>query len=209
MLEISGINSFLQCPTPGPWFAKALSCIPLLLIDHANCEKKAASTALQLLYRYTDNSRLLYKMSRLAREELRHFEQVLAQMQRLDITYQQITAARYAGALHGEIRKAEPFRLVDTLVVGAFIEARSCERFAGLVPLLASVDEVLKNFYASLLKSEARHYRDYLLLAETAASQAGIDKLALDARIEEIGQCEARLVLLADEEFRFHSGTPA
>ncbi|MBT8139828.1 MAG: tRNA-(ms[2]io[6]A)-hydroxylase [Gammaproteobacteria bacterium] len=209
LLEKAGIDRFLLCPTPEPWLASAINCIPLLLVDHANCEKKAASTALQLLYRYTENSKLLHKMSRLAREELRHFEQVLAQMQRLDIQYEQLSAARYAGALHAEIRKPEPARLIDTLIVGAFIEARSCERFARLVPLLKQVDEELAVFYASLLKSEARHYRDYLSLAETAAGDAGIDRSSVDQRIVAIAQREAELVQSPDAEFRFHSGVPA
>src|SRR5690606_34317742 len=140
----------------------------LLLLDHANCEKKAASTAINLIYRYVENFDLLNKMSRLAREELRHFEQVIGFMQKRGIPYEQIPAARYAAELRKPVRTHEPAKLVDTLIVGAIIEARSCERFAKLAPHL---DEELANFYNSLLKSEARHFKDYLNLASEAAGK--------------------------------------
>ena len=152
MTDISHIQSFLLCATPQRWIESALCDIPLLLIDHANCEKKAASTALNLMYRYVDNYQLLNKMSRLAREELRHFEQVIAIMKKRNIDYKHIEAARYAGELRKVVRTSEPEKLIDTLIVGAIIEARSCERFAKLAPYL---DEELQIFYLSLLKSEA------------------------------------------------------
>ncbi len=196
--DISHINDFLRCPTPPAWINWALQNPALMLIDHANCEKKAASTALNLIYRYVDNFTLLGKMSRLAREELRHFEQVIALLKRRDIPYMQISASRYAGALRDEVRTAEPHRLVDTLLVGAVIEARSCERFAALVPVL---DEELAEFYASLLKSESRHFMDYLKLAETAA-EAG----EVESRLEVILAAEQQLIESEDAEFRFHSG---
>jgi tRNA-(ms[2]io[6]A)-hydroxylase len=98
------------------------------LIDHANCEKKAAGTALSLLYRYVDKPELLRRMSRLAREELRHYEQVLSTMDAVDLEYGPLTPGRYAGAMRALIRTSEPGRLVDTLLVGAVVEARSCER---------------------------------------------------------------------------------
>jgi tRNA-(ms[2]io[6]A)-hydroxylase len=194
------IHGFLHCPTPDAWLAEALRQPALLLIDHANCEKKAASTALNLMYRYVDRFDLLNRMSRLAREELRHFEQVLAIMEKRGIAYRQISASGYAGGLRGLVRHQEPEKLVDTLIVGAFIEARSCERFARLAPLL---DPELGQFYSSLLKSEGRHYRDYLSLARDAADGD------ISARLVDIGAREARLVLQPDPDFRFHSGVPA
>lgn len=171
-----------------------------LLIDHANCEKKAASTALNLLYRYIDQPRLLQKMSRLAREELRHFEQVTALMRRRGIAYRPLSAARYAGELRQLVRTAEPARLVDTLLVGAIIEARSCERFARLAPRL---DSELGEFYRSLLKSESRHFLDYLALAEALVEPAEVA-----ARLELIKHRERELIEAPDTEFRFHSGVP-
>ncbi|MFT5116535.1 MAG: tRNA-(ms[2]io[6]A)-hydroxylase [Kiritimatiellia bacterium] len=200
MTDISHIQEFLHCETPQAWIDNALDNIDLLLIDHANCEKKAASTAMNLMYRYVDNHELLNKMSRLAREELRHFEQVMAIMKKRGIDYPHIEAATYAGRLRKPIRTSEPHRLVDILIVGAIIEARSCERFAKLAPYL---DEQLQKFYLSLLKSEARHYQDYLKLAKKAA---GID---IDDRVELFLALEKEIISQPSEEFRFHSGPVA
>ena len=198
-----GIQAFLPCRTPDAWLVVALQPDqePTLLIDHANCEKKAAATALSLMHRYTDNPVLLNKMSRLAREELRHFEQVIKIMAARDVTYEPLSASRYAQGLHKGVRRQESGRLIDTLIVGALIEARSCERFARLAPEL---DKELGDFYFSLLKSEARHYSDYLRLAESLASD---EELA--DRLEYFRGLEAELVESEDTEFRFHSGPVA
>jgi tRNA-(ms[2]io[6]A)-hydroxylase len=191
------IHDFLPCRTPQQWIDNALENQDLMLIDHAHCEKKAASTALSLMYRYVDNTDLLNKMSRLAREELRHFEQVLAIMTKRGVDYCHLTPARYAAGLRQEVRSDDPGRLVDVLIVGAIIEARSCERFAALAPFL---DDNLGEFYTSLLKSEARHYRDYLALAEQAAGGS------VEARTSEFLALEKALIEKPDTEFRFHSG---
>lgn len=191
------IHNFLPCRTPQQWIDNALANQDLMLIDHAHCEKKAASTALSLMYRYVDNTDLLNKMSRLAREELRHFEQVLAIMKKRGVEYCHLTPARYAAGLRQAVRTEDPGRLVDVLIVGAIIEARSCERFAALAPFL---DEKLADFYTSLLKSEARHYQDYLSLAEQAAGEP------IESRVAEFLALEKALVEEPDTEFRFHSG---
>ncbi len=191
------IRDFLPCRTPHRWIENALDHQDLMLIDHAHCEKKAASTALSLMYRYVDNTELLNKMSRLAREELRHFEQVLAIMNKRGVRYDHLTPARYAAGLRQQVRADDPGRLVDVLIVGAIIEARSCERFAALAPHL---DETLADFYTSLLKSEARHYQDYLKLAQQANGGP------VDDRLEVFLEAERALVEQPDTEFRFHSG---
>lgn len=198
--DIAPVAAFLHCATPAAWVEWALANPGILLVDHANCEKKAASTALNLMYRYVDHHRLLTRLSRLAREELRHFEQVIALMQARGIDYPQLTAARYAGELRQLVRSHEPARLVDTLLVGAIIEARSCERFAALVPVL---DDELALFYASLLKSESRHFTDYLKLAQEAGSAGEVA-----ARLPVLLQRERELIESPDTEFRFHSGVP-
>ncbi len=198
--DISSIHAFLPCATPDAWVEAALEAQDVLLIDHANCEKKAASTALNLLYRYTDDFALLDKLSRLAREEMLHFERVIALMKRRGIAYRPLSASRYAARLHQSIRRGEPGRRVDTLIVGALIEARSCERFAKLAPHL---DEELGTFYASLLKSESRHFRDYLALARKANGGASID-----ARVAHFLAIEQELIESPDDELRFHSGPP-
>ncbi|WP_297187916.1 tRNA isopentenyl-2-thiomethyl-A-37 hydroxylase MiaE [uncultured Porticoccus sp.] len=196
------IQAFLPCPTPDSWVEEAvkLENQDVLLIDHANCEKKAASTALNLIYRYTDNFELLNKMSRLAREEMRHFEQVIAIMAKRNIEYSSLSASRYAAGLRQQVRTHEPAKLLDTLIVGAFIEARSCERFACLAPYL---DSELQTFYRSLLQSEGRHYRDYLTLARRVGKAGEVEK-----RVEVIRRCEQQLVTSPDTTFRFHSGAP-
>ena len=199
-VDMAPIEAFLYCPTPAAWVQWALENPAVLLIDHANCEKKAASTALNLMYRYVGHHDLLQRLSRLAREELRHFEQVIALMRDRDVDYPQLSASRYAGELRKLVRNAEPGRLVDTLLVGAIIEARSCERFAALVPHL---DTELAAFYLSLLKSEARHFSDYLELAEQLGSAQEVAE-----RLPPLLQRECELVTTADREFRFHSGIP-
>lgn len=199
-INLDAVNAFLPCMTPRAWIDAALSDLPTLLIDHANCEKKAAATAMSLMHRHTENAVLLNKMSRLAREELRHFEQVMKIMQRRGIDYTLVTASRYAAGLRDLVRKKDPGRLVDTLLVGALIEARSCERFATLVPYL---DGELAEFYASLLKSESRHFQDYLRLAADLSDEA-----ELEARLGVFRKREQELIESTDSEMRFHSGVP-
>lgn len=199
--DLQPIHDFLYCPTPRGWVEAAVADQATLLVDHANCEKKAASTAMNLLYRYVEHGALLQKLSRLAREELRHFEQVIAIMEQRGIAYPQLSASRYAGEMRKLVRTHEPQRLMDTLLIGAVIEARSCERFALLAPEL---DVELGAFYNSLLKSESRHFQDYLRLAEQLASPAAVAE-----RLPVLLQRERELVESRDTELRFHSGVPA
>ncbi len=194
------VTEFLLCPTPDTWVTAALQDQATMLIDHAHCEKKAASTAFSLMYRYAKRYDLLQKVSRLAREELRHFEQVLKIMQQRGIDYGHLSPGRYAKGMSAGIRESEPQRLIDTLIVCGIIEARSCERFAVLIPHL---DEELKAFYTSLLKSEARHYADYITLAREYAQES------IDERVVYFLEKERELIASPDDKFRFHSGAPA
>jgi tRNA-(ms[2]io[6]A)-hydroxylase len=194
----------LLVATPERWFEVACVRWQELLTDHANCEKKAASTALSLVFTYSDDRALAESMSRLAREELRHFEQVQRLMIQLDVPFQRMSPARYAEGLRKSMRREEPGRLIDILVCGALIEARSCERFLRLAPRLASP---LKDFYAGLSASEARHHQLYLRLAEErSSSEHGTEWRSALLRFAEI---EAELVTSPDPQFRFHSGLPA
>ena len=197
------IDAFFETPTPEAWLDAASRRIPELLLDHANCELKAASTALGFLYRYPERTALAQRMSRLAREELRHFEQVRAIMDDMQVPFERLTASRYAGGLREAVRDEEPLKLLDMLLIGALIEARSCERFARLAPRLP---ERLARFYGGLLASEARHFEHYLgfALAETGVSGA-----ELDERLAELKVIEASLITAPDPRFRFHSGPPA
>ena len=206
-VALEELQQFLVSTTPQAWVDKALSNLDVVLIDHAHCEKKAAATAMQLMFRYPRKAKLLTKMSRLAREELIHFDQVCRIMQQRDITYDHLTAARYASGLHKMVRTHEPLKLMDTLIIGAFVEARSWERFEALIPYL---DDELGKFYHSLLKSEARHYEDYLKLALAEAKlPGGPGEEGFWLRVDEFRQQETALILDQDEQFRFHSGTPA
>jgi tRNA-(ms[2]io[6]A)-hydroxylase len=196
------IAAFLDTPTPEEWLVEACGRLPEMLLDHANCELKAASTALGFLYRYPERTALAQRMSRLAREELRHFEQVRSIMDDMDIPFERLTASRYAGGLREAVRNEEPYKLLDMLLVGALIEARSCERFARIAPRLP---EKLGRFYGGLLASEARHFEHYVAFAK---SECGVDESEIDARLEELKVIEASLIAEPDDEFRFHSGLP-
>ncbi|HIF73953.1 MAG TPA: tRNA-(ms[2]io[6]A)-hydroxylase [Porticoccaceae bacterium] len=198
---LKDIHNFLACETPAEWIERALDQQCLLLIDHANCEKKAASTAMNLMYLHTEKPDLLTKMSQLAREELLHFQQVVELMRQRDVRYVRLSPSRYAAGLRSLFNKQDNNQhLIDTLIAGAFIEARSCERFEKLEPLL---DKALGKFYGSLLKSELRHFQDYL---ELARSYSDGD---ISARVKLFATTEAELISSKDTQFRFHSGLPA
>ncbi len=197
------IDAFFETPTPEAWLDAASGRLPELLLDHANCELKAASTALGFLYRYPERTALAQRMSRLAREELRHFEQVRSIMDEMQVPFERLTASRYAGGLREAVRDEEPLKLLDMLLIGALIEARSCERFARLVPRLP---ERLARFYGGLLASEARHFEHYLGFALT---ETGVSRAELDERLAELKVVEASLITAPDPRFRFHSGPPA
>lgn len=191
---------FLACATPQSWIEAALKQQQVLLIDHKNCEWKAAATAFHLMGKHATKLDLVNKMSRLAREELVHMEQVLRILKKRNIALVSVSASRYASSLRELVRAQEPYRLTDTLVIGAFIECRSCERFAALAPHL---DEELGTFYGGLLKSESRHFQDYLKLAYTYGERADVD-----AAVDRVRALEAELISSPDREFRFHSGCP-
>ena len=142
---------------------------------------------------------MIDKMVLLIREELHHFYQVLEIIENNQIQYEPIPAARYAKGMLSKVSTFEPEALIDKLIVGAFIEARSCERFALIAPHLPP--EIGK-FYVSLLRSEARHYQDYLALAEQVAGKDIAERVAFFAEIE------AALIQSTDSDFKFHSGKP-
>jgi tRNA-(ms[2]io[6]A)-hydroxylase len=197
------IAAFLNSATPDAWLDEAETRIPEMLLDHANCELKAASTALGFLYRYPDRSALAQRMSRLAREELRHFEQVRSIMDEMGIPFERMSASRYASGLRDAMRQDEPLKLLDLLLIGALIEARSCERFAKIAPRLPNK---LAKFYGGLLASEARHFEHYVAFAK---SESGASDGEIVARLDELKLIESALILGPDPEFRFHSGPPA
>lgn len=142
---------------------------------------------------------LVNKMVMLIREELHHFYQVLEIMHEYGIEYENVNSSRYAKGLLKHVKTHEPDALIDKLICGAYIEARSCERFAKIAPYL---DKKLGDFYVSLLRSEARHYQDYLTLATEIAGKD------ITERVGYFGELEAELILTPDNDFKFHSGVP-
>ena len=198
--EIQPVIDFLKGNTPDSWYEAAKSNISILLVDHANCEKKAASAALGLMYKYVSYDDMLQKLSRLAREELRHFEMVLDLMKSQKVDYEYLSASDYAMKLRKDVRTHEPERLTDLLICGAVVEARSCERFYGLSKVLP---KEIGNLYSQLLKSEVRHFKDYMNLAAEVSSR----EEAWD-RAEHFLTLDLLLITSTDSEFRFHSGVP-
>jgi tRNA-(ms[2]io[6]A)-hydroxylase len=194
----AGEPDILLAPTPEAWVGAAAARWRELLNDHAQCEKKAASTALALMFTYPEDRQLAVALSRLAREELRHFEQVQKLMIALEVPFERLRPGRYASGLRAALRTADPGRKLDLLLTGALIEARSCERFRLLAPRLPPE---VAGFYRQLAQSEARHFEQYLGLARQAAPQ-------WRQRLHELAEHEARLVTEPDEQLRFHSGPP-
>jgi tRNA-(ms[2]io[6]A)-hydroxylase len=198
---LSDIHSFLGSTTPSGWGKAALQNQDLLLLDHKNCEYKAASNAINLMAKYQEKDALVMAMARLAREELAHHEQVMKIMKRRGIALRPLTPSRYAMGLRRLCRRTKPGMMIDILLISAFIEARSCERFGAIAPHL---DEELGKFYFGLLKSEARHFAGYLKLAHLYGDADDIAR-----RLPVIRETEQALIAEPDTEFRFHSGPPA
>jgi tRNA 2-(methylsulfanyl)-N6-isopentenyladenosine37 hydroxylase len=193
------LESILLAATPAAWVDAAVAGWRELLVDHANCEKKAASTAVALIFAYPEDTQLSLSLSRLAREELRHFEQVQGAMSELGVPFIRQKPGRYAAGLRRELRTSEPGRKLDLLLSGALIEARSCERFRLLA---VRMPEPLGRFYGRLAQSEARHFELYVGLARARHPEGWRPRLRMLAR------AEAQLATSPDAQLRFHSGPP-
>jgi tRNA-(ms[2]io[6]A)-hydroxylase len=188
----------LHVPTSERWLRQVAAGLEELLIDHAHCEKKAAGVALNLLFVYVDNVELCRAMTEIVQEELGHFNLVLDLLARRGIRFRKVRPSRYADRLSALIRKDEPGRAVDRLLVAALIEARSCERFGLLRDHLG--DAELATFFGSLFESEARHHSTYVRLAKTFAPAEEVQ-----ARLRELAQAEARIIAEGDDVPRMHS----
>jgi tRNA-(ms[2]io[6]A)-hydroxylase len=192
-----GPAAILLAPTPLAWVADALAQRDALLLDHANCEKKAASTALALMFAYPEDVPLSLALAQLAREELRHYAQVTRAMRALGVPFVRTRPGRYALELRRAVRSGEPERKLDLLLVSALIEARSAERFGLLAPQLAAP---LARLYANLGSAEARHFELYLGFARACAPHEW------QARLRQLAAREAQLATTPDRALRFHSG---
>jgi tRNA-(ms[2]io[6]A)-hydroxylase len=189
---------WLAAPTSGAWLQQALAHPELLLLDHAHCERKAAGAALQLMFRYPGDGELAAVLSPLAREELEHFERVLALLARRGIAMRPLAAPPYGAGLARQVRREEPQRMLDSFLVAGLIEARSHERLA----LLAhhSPDACLRALYGDLLASEARHFGLYWLLCERRWPR----QLVIE-RLRQLAQAEAELLASLHPQPRLHS----
>ena len=188
----------LHAPSSERWLVQVQGSLEELLIDHAHCEKKAAGVAMGLMFAYPDNLPLCRAMMDIVREELEHFGMVLDMLQQRGMTYRRLTPSRYGERLHALIRKEEPGRAVDRLLVAALIEARSCERFGLLRDRLE--DTELAAFFGGLFESEARHHSTYVRLAKLFAPEEEIA-----ARLHELALEEARIIAEGDSVPRMHS----
>ena len=193
------VVSILRAPTPPRWVEDAVGHLPELLLDHANCEKKAASSALALMFAYAEDRPLALALARLAREELRHFEQVVRAMSALGVGFARQRPGRYAQQLRRALRVSDPGRKLDLLLAAALIEARSAERFQLLAPRMPAP---LARLYRELGTSEARHFELYTGFAR------GLAPAEWQARLGELAAREAELVTTPDRTLRFHSGPP-
>lgn len=188
----------LHAPTPQRWFTQVEGHLDLLLIDHAHCEKKAAGVAMNLLFAYVEHEELTRAMTEIVQEELDHFHQVRAILDRRGIRFYKLPPSNYGPKLHELVSKHEPRRAVDRLLVAGLIEARSCERFGLLRDRLA--DRELAEFYGSLFESEARHHSAYVRLAKQFQSDEAVHQ-----RLGELAEAEAEIILAGEEQPRMHS----
>lgn len=199
-VDLSFVYNFLGARTMQSWVDAAIANLPLIIQDHANCEKKAAGTAMNMMFRYEFSYDLQCKLAQLIREEMLHYEQVLGIMNDRGQDWEYLSAGRYAKGMLKHKRTYEPAAMIDVLIIGAFIEARSCERFAALAEVIN--DERLAKYYRYLLKSESRHFEDYLALAQSLSEDS------IDERVAFFKEVEAELISSPDTELRFHSGEP-
>ncbi len=188
----------LKSDTDSRWLEQVDRDLESVLIDHAHCEKKAAATAMNLLGSYIENRRLCQAMIEIVNEELEHFQMVLDLLQQREIRFRRLKPSSYGRRLHEHVRKQEPERAVDRLLVASLIEARSCERFARLAEHVG--DTQLTDFYRSLFESEARHHATYVRLACDFAPEDAVRE-----RLNLLSAIEADIIADGDAFARMHS----
>lgn len=193
----------LKSFTDDRWLAQVDENLEEVLIDHAHCEKKAAGTALNLIFAYVENLNLCREMTAIVNEELEHFHQVIDLLKRRNIRFRRLKPSQYGRKLGDLVRKQEPGRAVDRLIVAALFEARSCERFQRLADHMSNrtvPDQELANFYQSLFESEARHHSTYVRLAMDFTSEKNVME-----RLAELATLEAEIIATGEDSPRMHS----
>ncbi|NEO55682.1 MAG: tRNA-(ms[2]io[6]A)-hydroxylase [Okeania sp. SIO3B5] len=189
---------YIKQPTSQAWIEQAIANLDTILLDHSHCERKAAGVALNLMFRYPSSTKLIKKLTAIAKEELEHFDQVNQWLERRNIPLAPLNSPPYGAALNSKVRRNEPERMLDLLLVYCLIEARSHERL-GLLADYCPEPELAK-FYRSLMASEARHYGIYWVLATTYFEPEKVEK-----RLEELAIFESEILSNLHPEPRIHS----
>lgn len=188
----------LHSTSPERWLAQVDSALPEILIDHAHCEQKAAAAAMDLMFDYVEHRELCREMTEIVNEELEHFHLVLDLLERRSIRFHKLKPGPYGRSLKELVRRQEPHKAVDRLLVAGLIEARSCERFLLLSEHVN--DDELSRFYRDLCESEARHHATYVRLAQEFGQSEPIHE-----RLEQLAEAEARIITKGSELPRMHS----
>lgn len=188
----------LQIESQQRWLRQVDQHLPTILIDHAHCEKKAAACAMNLILAYVDHTELCRELAVIVNEELLHFQQVLDLLAERGIEFGRLQPGGYGRQLNDLVRKFEPQRAIDRLLVASLIEARSCERFHLLAQHVT--DPGLREFYASLFESEARHHTTYVRMAKSFGSEIEVKR-----RLDELAALEAEIIFRGDRLPRMHS----
>jgi len=192
------VKEFLPCITPDRWLENALDNPVLLLLDHANCEKKAASSALHLIYRCIDNVDVMESMSQLVETEMQNFQSLVRIIKARKLDCIPLTASRYALGLRDHMSGNDNLKLIDLLVVSAFMHGRAFERFSRLLPY---IDLELESFYVSFVKTQENHFNKYFNIAKSLS-----DEETLVSRVDHFASNEKNLIERPDSEFRVYSG---
>jgi len=179
----------LKLPTDPRWVNIAEKNIEDILVDHAYCEQKAATSGISLIVKYPDKEKLVEEMTALVAEEWGHFERVLEELKKRGFALGRNRPDEYVVALSKHIRKGDKRerQLMDHLLINALIEARSCERFKLLWKNIQ--DEGLQKFYYELMVSEAGHFVSFVKLAKEYMPAE-----VVDARLQELLKIEADII---------------
>ena len=190
----------LQTESRQRWLDQVDRNLPQILIDHAHCEKKAAACAMNLILAYVEKTELCRELSTIVVEELEHFQLVLDLLPARGIHFCRQQPGGYGRQLNDLVRRDEPQRAIDRLLVASLIEARSCERFDLLRQHIADRDPELSEFYGSLFESEARHHTTYVRMAKFFGSENEVRE-----RLEELSALESEIISRGDPLPRMHS----
>jgi tRNA 2-(methylsulfanyl)-N6-isopentenyladenosine37 hydroxylase len=189
---------FLKQSTSDAWVQQAIANLDTILLDHSHCERKAAGVALNMMFRYPSNAKLVRTLTAIAQEELSHFEQVNQWLDKRGIPLAPLASPPYGAQLNAQVRRQEPDRLLDLLLVSGLIEARSHERLGLLADHIEEPE--LAAFYRGLMASEARHYGAYWVLATTYFAVEWVHQ-----RLEELAAFESSVLAELHPQPRIHS----